>query len=235
MHVLITSAASELAHELAAALSGAHQIRLTDLVDVETEFEFVRSDLGHEEGTDRLVEGTDAIIHLAQLPSGLMAQSAQPENLEIDFQMRGTYNLLRAACDAQVSRFVYASDLHLFDLCDENWAVTENWRPRLGTAAPVLSRYLGEFVCREFAREGRISIACLRLGTLIRAAEAATQPFDGTWLERGDAMHAFECSLKAPARPWAIFHIQSEFPNSRFSIDRAKEDLNFNPQFTTER
>ena len=46
MNILITSAASDLAQGLASALSGAHQIRLTDLIDVETDFEFVRSDLG---------------------------------------------------------------------------------------------------------------------------------------------------------------------------------------------
>ncbi len=234
MHVLITSAASDLAQNLAAALSDEHRVRLTDLVEVDTEQEFVRSDLGHGEETGRLVEGMDAIVHLAQIPPALLAESDRPENLEIDYQTRCTYNLLQAACEEGVGRAVYASSLRLFDQHEEDWAVTEVWRPRPTAEVPVLSDYLGEFVCREFAREGQIRIACLRLGRLVKAEEAASQAFDSAWLEMGDAVQAFGCALRAEARPWAIFHIQSEFPGARFTIDRAKEGLDFKPQFHVE-
>ena len=235
MNILITSAASDLAQGLANALSGEHQIRLTDLIDVETDFEFVRSDLGHDEETNKLVQGMEAIVHLAQVPPTVLSESNQPENQEIDFQTRCTYNLLMAASEEKVPRAIYASTLHLFDPHDEDWTVTEVWRPRPTTDAPILSRYLGEFTCREFAREGRMNIACLRLGTLVTAAEAANQPFDSTWLEMNDAIHAFECALNASAeRRWELYHIQSEFPNSRFFIRKAKESLKFNPQFSVE-
>ena len=46
MNILITGAASELAQALASHLSEDHQIRLTDIVDIKTEFEFVKCDLG---------------------------------------------------------------------------------------------------------------------------------------------------------------------------------------------
>ncbi len=235
MNILITSAASDLAQRLADALSGEHQICLTDLIDVETDFEFVRSDLDHGEGTNELVRGMDAIIYLAQLPFSLLAESTHPENLEIDFLTRCTYNLLWAAAAEKVPRAIYASTLRLLEVYNEDWTVNERWRPRPTTDASILSRHLGEFVCREFAREGHINIICLRLGTQIMEAEAENQPFDATWLEIGDAVHAFECALKAPPARWAIFHIQSEFPNSRFSISSAKESLKFNPQFSVER
>ena len=61
MKILITSAASQLAQQLAAALSEHHKVRLTDMVPVETEFEFVRCQLGHEEETDALVTGMEAV------------------------------------------------------------------------------------------------------------------------------------------------------------------------------
>ena len=233
MNILITSAASDLAQGLANALSGEHQVRLTDLIDVETDFEFVRSDLGHDEVTNKLVQGIDAIVHLAQLPPALLAESTQPENLEIDFQTRCTYNLLMAASEESVPRAIYASTLHLFNSHDEDWTVTEVWRPRPTTDVPILSKHLGEFTCREFAREGRMSVACLRLGTLVTAEAAANQPFDSMWLEMNDAIHACECALKTSGeRRWEIYHIQSEFPNSRFFINKAKTSLEFNPQFS---
>ncbi len=233
MNILITSAASDLAQGLANALSGEHQIRLTDLIDVEADFEFVRCDLGHDEATNKLVQGIDAIVHLAQLPPSVLSESNQPENREIDFQTRCTYNLLMGASEEKVARAIYASTLHLFDSHDEDWTVTEVWRPCPTTDASILSKYLGEFTCREFAREGRMSVACLRLGTLVTAAAAANQPFDSTWLEMNDAIHAFECALtSASERRWEIYHIQSEFPNSRFFINKAKTSLEFNPQFS---
>lgn len=233
MNILITSAASDLAQKLAATLSEAHQIRLTELVELDqTDAEFVRSDLGHDEATNQLVKGMDAVIHVAQLPPAVLEASDQPENTEIDFQTRCTYNLLMAASEEKVPHALYASTLHLFDQHDENWTVTEGWRPRPTTDAHILSKHLGEFTCREFAREGRINITCLRLGTLTTVAETEGEQLDSTWLEMDDAVHAFECALQNPEGRWAIFHIQSEFPNSRFSIDRAKSSLKFNPQFT---
>ena len=233
MNILITSAASDLAQELASALSGEHQIRLTDLINVETDLEFVRSDLGHDEATNKLVQGIDTIVHVAQLPASVLSESNQPENLEIDFQTRCTYNLLMAAVEESVPRAIYTSTLHLFDSHDEDWTVTEVWRPRPSTEASILSKYLGEFTCREFAREGHMNIACLRLGTLVTAEAAANQPFDSTWLEMNDAIHAFECALNTSGeRRWEIYHIQSEFPNSRFFINKARASLEFNPQFS---
>ena len=233
MNILITSAVSDLAQGIANALSDKHQIRLTDLIDVKTEFEFVRSDLGHDETTNQLVQGIDVILHVAQLPSSVLSESSQPENLEIDFQTRCTYNLLMAATEENVPRAIYASTLHLFDSHDEDWTVTEVWRPRPTTEATILSKHLGEFTCREFAREGHMDIDCLRLGTPVTAEAAANQPFDSTWLEMNDAIHAFECALNTSGeRRWNIYHIQSEFPNSRFFINKAKTSLEFNPQFS---
>ena len=235
MNILITSAASDLAQGLADALSNDYQICLTDLVDLETDFEFVRCDLGHDEGTNKLVQGMEAIIHMAQLPPAVLAGSTQPENSEIDFQTRCTYNLLMAASEENVPRAIYASTLHLFDSHDKDWTVTETWQPRPTTEASILSKHLGECTCREFAREGRIDITCLRLGTLVRGVEATEQPFDSTWLELNDAIHAFECALNASPARWAIYHVQSEFPDSRFYIRKAKDALQFNPQFTAAR
>ena len=235
MKLLITSAASDLAQSLAAELSREHQIRLTDQIDVETDFEFVRSDLSHGEETNHLVRGMDVVIHLAELSHTLLSESTDAANLEIDFLTRCTYNLLSASTAEKVADVIYASTLGVMERHDEDWTVTESWRPLPTTDASILSKYLGEFVCREFAREGNINVTCLRLGTLVTDDEVSTQPFDAMWLELKDAVHIFERALKAPAARWGIFHVQSEFPKSRYSVLKAKDALNFSPQFSIER
>jgi len=108
--------------------------------------------------------------------------------------------------------------------------VTESWRPRPAVDSFVLSKHLGEFTCREFGREGKINLTCLRLGNLITADAAATAKYDSMWLEMKDAVDAFQGALESSS-PWRIFHVQSEFPGSRFSIGKAKGYLNFEPQF----
>ncbi|MCZ6634698.1 MAG: NAD(P)-dependent oxidoreductase [bacterium] len=231
MNVLITSAGTELAQALAASLSGEHEVRLTDLVDVETDGAFVRCDLGHGEATDQLVAGMDFVVHLAQIPSSELDASDQPENRAIDFQTRCTYNLLLAAREAKVKRVVYASTLRLFEAGEEDWAVTEVWAPRPTPDVDILSPYLGEFVCREFGREGRPKVTCLRLGTLVKAGSDGG---DATALELNDAVQAMVGALNPEGAAWVVYHVQSGGPGARFNIERAKNDLGFDPQFTVE-
>ena len=231
MNILITSAGSELARNVAAALSETHTLRLTELYPVENvEGTFVQSELGHGEETNELVRGMDTIIHIAEVPPALLAEADQPDNYAIDYQTRCTYNLLMAASEEGVKHVIYASTLRLFEQHGEDWTVTESWRPRPSVDSFVLSKHLGEFTCREFGREGKINVTCLRLGNLITADAAATAEFDSMWLEMNDAVVAFQGALESPS-PWRIFHVQSEFPGSRFSIGKAKGHLKFEPQF----
>ncbi len=233
MNILITSAGSELARRLAASLAESHTLRLTELHAVETAFppdsEFVESELGHDASTNELVRGMDAIVHIAEIPAALLAKAAQPENYAIDYQTRCTYNLLMAAAAEGVKHVIYVSTLRLFEQHGEDWTVTESWRPRPSVDGFVLSKHLGEFTCREFARERKLSVTCLRLGNLVNAANASIG-FDSLWLEMNDAISAIQGALASPSQ-WGIFHIQSEFPGSRFSSDKAKGHLKFKPQF----
>ncbi len=230
MNVLITSASSELARRLAEAASESHTVRLTELQPVNTIFDFVQSALGHDESTNELVKGMDTIVHIAETPPELKAKSDEPENFEIDYQTRCTYNLLMAASAEGVQHFIYASTLRLFEQHGKDWTVKENWRPRPSIDGFVLAKHLGEFTCREFARERKISVTCLRLGAIITAEEAAKAESNSTWLGINDAVEAFQGAIDAPSR-WGIFHIQSEFPGSRFAINKAKGHLKFDPQF----
>ena len=232
MNILITSAGSELARNIAGVLKEEHTLRLTELYPVENaEGTFMQSELGHEEETNELVRGMDTIIHIAEVPPNLLAEADQPDNYAIDYQTRCTYNLLMAASEEGVKHVIYASTLRLFEQHGEDWTVTESWRPRPSVDSFVLSKHLGEFTCREFGREGKINVTCLRLGNLVTADTAATAEFDSMWLEMNDAVAAFQGVLDSSS-PWRIFHVQSEFLGSRFSIGKAKGHLKFEPQFT---
>ena len=220
MKILITSAGSRLSKELAASLSGSHEVVLTDRVEVSTPHKFVRSDLGHDESTDDLVKGVEAIVHSGE-PDPDADVSAQ-----LDVAMRCTYNLLWAASEQRVPRFIYLSSLAILNKYGEDLAVTESWRPVPTTDARDLSHHLGEYVCREFARERKIDIVCLRLGDLTWDESGAAS---SSALYPDDASQAVSKALTSDATGWDIIHIQSAVPNARYLIKAARESLGYSP------
>lgn len=224
MNLLITCAASQLAQNLASTLSGEHKIRLTDRIPVKTDFEFVLSDLNHTEETNKLVQGIDAIIHLAEV------ESHSSERQQLDFLTRCTYNLLWAAVEEKVPRLIYSSTLRVLEKYAEDLTVSENWCPLPSCEPYTLFKHLGEYTSREFAREGKISVVCLRLANIVRSSEVENKPFDPTCVDIQDVLQAFNGALKAKVGGWSVFHIGSGSPRARFSINRAKNALGYSPK-----
>lgn len=212
MNILITSASTPLAQALAKHLSGEHTVRLTDLVDVDGDSEFVKCGLGHEGETEDLVDGMDAIVHLGELPDTLYSEEA-----EVDFQTRLTYNIMFAAREKKVPHVIYASSLRVFETCDENWNVTETWAPRPTPEPKVMARYLGEFTCREFAREHSVRVTCLRLGDVDGIGTDA--------LAIDDAVTVIDKALASSGPMWRVLHVQSDVPNARFPTTEMKSVL----------
>lgn len=224
MQILVTNAGSRLPFYLCQILSKQHQVLLTDVEAITTPLPFERSDLEHCGGTNQLVRGVNAIVHSG--PAG-----------QIDFHTRCTYNLLRAAVEEGVPRFIYLSSLSQVDAYDPQMVVTEQWRPVPSADPSGLCFHLGEFVCREFAREGRISVVCLRLGSIVDESEDLAFGGDSA-LHIDDAVHAIICALTAEVtgftgtlgRPGSVFHIQSPVPRARFLTTAAESLLGYSPQ-----
>jgi uronate dehydrogenase len=221
MHLLITSAASTLARTLADILAEDHTIRLTERTHVQSDHEFVLSPLGHDASTNLLVRGMDAIIHVAQ-PLPEMTPTEQ-----IDWMTRGTYNLLHAAAAEGVKRIIYLSSLDLMTPYDENYIVDERWRPLPQPEPPTLATYLGESVCREFAREHKLKVVVLRLAHVADGDESRVAP----WVDVRDVAQAIQKALTADTDLWSIYHIEAASRGARFESAKARIELDFHPQF----
>lgn len=230
--VLITSAASRLAQVLAAGLTKEYQVRLTERTEVKADHEFAQSLLGNDASTSLLVRDVSAIVHVAEpLPN-------ETEQQQLDCLTRCTYNLLWAAHQEGVQRLVLLSTLELLVPYEEAFTVSESWRPLPTTNPRILAKHLSEFTCREFARERKISVTVLRLGTVVRAEEVKDRTFDPLWVDERDVVQAVSKSLrtKLEGSPttvggWSIFHIGSDSPRARFGIGGAKSTLGYEPQF----
>ena len=239
VRILITGGAFQLSQRLAAALAGAHNVVLTGRSELTVEtagYEFVQSDLGHDDATNDLVRGMDVIIH-----SGQSDQNAGDSD-RLDVAMRCTYNLLMAAAEEGVPRVIYLSSLRILDQYDENMTVTERWRPVPTTDLSDMCYHLGEFVCREFGRERKAGVVCLRLGDLVwDGGELGGATSSALYFR--EAVQAVEKALTVrksglgPSRAqvlgepgWNIFHIQSSVPDARFMTGAARDHLGYEPE-----
>ena len=229
--ILITSAHSRVVQALAAELAGHFQLRLTAPVDIHAIHPFVRSELGHDESINDVVGGMDAIVHVADPPP-----NSDPA-ARIDYRTRCTYNLLNAAVAEGVRKVVYLSSLEVMTGYDDDFEVTEVWRPLVSSNPEKLSNYLGEFTCREFAHEFKMPVVVLRLGKVVRADEVKDQPFDPMWVDERDVAQAVSRALSTWSsdhsqgkRQWSIYHIQSGSPRATFSSKKAEDVLGYKPQ-----
>jgi len=231
--LLITSASHPLTPVLAQHLSRDYQVRLTDRESVSSSFEFVRCALEQDAATDALVKGVDAIVHVAEPSPG------DDEKQGIEWLTRGTYNLLMAASrTGVVTRAVYLSTLDVMTPYDPAYTVSESWRPLPSTDARVMSKHLGEYVCKEFARDRKIRVTSLRLGNVVRQEQTKGKPVDPLWVDERDVCHAVTQALRVTPNDsamgvgswWAIYHIGSDSPAARFALAGAKNGIAYQPQ-----
>ncbi len=231
-HTLITSGESELARVIADHLGRDRRVRLTGLTAVRSNFPYTRCELDHDSATNELVRGVDAIVHVAESPPDANAEE------QLDHQSRKTYNLLRAATEEGVRRLVFLSTLELMTGYDPAFLVSERWRPLPTTQPSLLAKHLGEYTCREFAREEKVQVVVLRIGRVVKAAAAKGQTADPLWVEEREVAQAVAGALDAELSDhaqgvdrWRIFHVQSEFPGARFPVGGAKGALGYQPWF----
>ena len=99
-----------------------------------------------------------------------------------------------------------------------------------------MSPYLGELICREFARDHMISVTVLRLGRLVLEEAVKDQEPDLMWVDIGDAAQAFCSALQRDTSDrvgWTtrlgLFHICGPIPNGKYLIEAALR-MGYDPQ-----
>jgi nucleoside-diphosphate-sugar epimerase len=229
--VLITAAETPLAQAVAEGLPAAWQVHLTAATEVSVSRPFTQCTLEADESTRAVVRGMDAIVHLA------LARADRNPSESIDGLVRATYNLLTAAAAERVRRVVHVGSLSILRGYDQAFAVAEDWQPRPGDDAPAMAEYLAECTSREFARQRQLEVVALRIGTVVRAESVAGQAFDPLWVDQRDVVQAVSLALRTAklAAPrgtdgWTVLHILSDSPRARFSVNKARQVLGYQPQ-----
>jgi len=129
-----------------------------NLADFAAKIDFIEGDVRSLETCRWAVESVDFVLHQAALPS--VPRSVLDPLLSNDINVGGTLNMLKAAQEAGVKRFVYASSSSVY-------GADERLPKREGNEGAPLSPYAvtkvaGEKYCQVFNRTFGLATVCLR-------------------------------------------------------------------------
>ncbi len=231
MNVLILGANGKLGPHVVRALEGDHRLRLTDVNDLDrTPHEYVKVDVANLEQVEAVAEGMDAIVNLSVL---------RPDRqVAFDVNARGCYNAMAAAVRHGIRRVINTGPHFTIAGPTYEWfdyAISPDIPPQSGTGLYALTKSLGLEICRVFTETHDVHVLTLlfynfRDGDDHSADGQDFTPFSVTW---GDAAEAFRPALsidleRLPSR-CEIFNIFADIPHERFSKEKAKRILGWQP------
>lgn len=229
--VLLTGAAGRIGRSFFAVASGRYRFRLADrdtagLGDVPGH-EVRMLDVVDPDGCRAACAGIDTVVHLAADPS----PEADFTGSLLENNIRGAYNIFRAAADAGCRRVIYASSLHSVAGYPIEAAI--------GPDAPVrpltmygVSKCFGEATARYFAEAEGLSCIAVRIG----AYEAPWIRDDPTretlsgFISARDMNKLLIRCIETPDLPFAIVHGISDNHIKRVSLAETQALLGFRPE-----
>jgi len=208
MLVLVTGATGRIGHQLTRALVRAgHTVRAFAGADhpragliAGPQVEFAAGRLEDVEAVNAAVRGVDAIYHLA---AGLGSRGHTEEQI-VDFNVRGTFNMLRAARDHApgLRQFLYASSDAVYWSAaglDASYLPIAEAHQRLAGSIYGAAKLGAEEMCWCFMRAWGIPATVLRFGATANIEEVITPHSRfSIWLYLGDAIRSL-AGASAPA------------------------------------
>ncbi|MFA5101290.1 MAG: NAD-dependent epimerase/dehydratase family protein [Candidatus Omnitrophota bacterium] len=122
------------------------------------QFELIKGDICDMDTCLKAVDGMDALTHQAALRSVPKSMTIPHEYNKVNID--GILNLLEAARDKKVKRFVFASSSSVYGDVTQ-FPETEEFYPQL-ISPYALSKLTGEYYCRIFSEHFGVETVCLR-------------------------------------------------------------------------
>ena len=185
------------------------------------------------------VEGMDAIVNLTAM------RNHPVEAFRVN--VLGPYNLMRAVVARGIGRVVLSGPAQVTMSGPAGYTydtdeLSADVPARPGTEPYHLSKLLGQHIGRIFAQEHGIEAPCLLIGPLLNPslderppnAPHGAYPFSVAWADAGEAVHR---ALHAAPLPWLFepFFVVGDMPHGRFSNEKTKRLLGWEPRDRLER
>jgi nucleoside-diphosphate-sugar epimerase len=183
--VLVTGGAGFIGSNLADELirRGAKTVILDNLVtgfrenldEISGDFDFIEADVADPISVRKAVDGCEIVFHQAALPS-VPRSVANPLETH-DACVNGTFNLLTAARDAGVKRFIYAASSSAYG-DQETLPKVENMCPE-PLSPYAAAKLAGEYYCRVFSQVYGLDTLSLRYFNVFGPRQNPSSQYSG--------------------------------------------------------
>src|SRR5262245_15907250 len=232
MKVLILGGAGMLGPHVIPALAPYYDLRVTDIVPLALDFkgEFQTVDVASYEQVLAAAEGMDAIINLSVL--------RRDRKLAFDVNSLGCYNMMRAAVAHGIKRIINTGP-H-FTLAGAtyerfDYEISPDIPPQPGTNLYALTKSLGWEICRVFTENYEVNVQTYLFYIFRDPAELNPGPdvipFTVSWANAAEVFRlGLEIDLAKLPSPCETFFVFTDMPHGRFSNEKAKRILGFQPR-----
>lgn len=227
--VLVTGGLGRLGRHVVRELRPHYELTVLDLHESSDEPGYVQGNICDAEVINRVVEGHDAVVHLAALDAGVKAS----EHDFFQVNTMGTFNILSACQEHRVPKAVVCTSIAAYGLERlRPWTRLDYYpfdedHPLRPVVAYDLSKQVCESIAEAFSRTGITSIACLRPSWIMppervlefderaRKQDLATgeaEPDDAlppyrSYVRPEDTAAAFRLALEADLEAFEVFNI----------------------------
>ena len=195
-------------------------------------------DVVDREAVERIVDGHNAVVHLAADPGSPGTWSSVLQNNVI-----GCYNVLDAAAEAGIDRFIFASTNHVVggwkdefeDQLFTGELIFDHTTPVRPDSLYGASKAFGEALCRYYVdyHDAPETVYALRIGGV--HGRDHDHPSDSKrghagWLSRRDCAHIVDRCLQADGPDFGIFYGASDNETRYYDIEYPRQAIGYRPQ-----
>lgn len=237
MRVLVTGAAGFVGRHVIRSLSEDFELRLGDIQPLDDP-RWIACDITNPESVRNAMQGVDAVLHLA-MATGLEGSEEDDafNQVRFDVHVRGTFNVLKAAADAGVSRVIHTSSIMVvWGYEPPEFVAGDAPAKPVGTYA--ITKMLAEATCAEAVRQWDLSVLGLRIAKPVELDNPLlySQPIRPQWIAMPELIRAYRLALQAdlPSASFELITLVGESSQRRWDLSRAESLIGYRPEIRLE-
>jgi len=182
------------------------------------------------------------VLNASSNAAALVNCTVLRDKFPLAFQVncRGAHNVMRAAHASGVGKVVHTGPIqyhsgHVTDYASD-FHLSDNIPPRPGMSLYLLSKYLGQEVCRLYAERSDIQVITLMFSSIFSPNQVHQRSHGRmlataivSWDDLGDSIALAVAAGPLPNR-FELFHIVADLPHGRVCVEKAKRLLGWQPK-----